>query len=466
MNAVELAGLTKTFAGGQTIGPVSLAVTQGEMLSLLGPSGCGKTTVLRMIAGFVTPTAGSIRVRGTDVTRTPPHRREVGAHVPEFCAVPASQRVRQHRVRSRRRRCRPHEIDATRRAAHCDDAARRPRRASARRVVGWPAAARRTRARARHRAGGRAARRAVLQPGRQTAREHAVRICARLQREIGFTAILVTHDQGEALSISDRVAIMNAGTARAGRHGRRTSTTARRRAFIARSSAMRTQVPGGMLRPERSASSTPSTPARSPATVVVAAFLGASSELLVRTRDGTTLVVAADGQAPARHPPGSASASPGRRRRSSASESMHEPRHGTARSTARSRAAMSSSATIPTAPMTSAGDDRDRRRHDGPTLWVQAGMHGPEVVGQLSHRTLPQAAGPRGASWADRLPDGRQPARLPRLQPPDAAGRHEPQPRLSRQAGRDRFRTAWPPDSGARASRPATSCSTCIPAAT
>jgi ABC-type Fe3+/spermidine/putrescine transport system ATPase subunit len=76
--ALTLDRLSKQFGNQTAVDSVSLAVTAGELIVLLGPSGCGKTTTLRMIAGFVPPSAGDIRLDGASITSLPPHRREMG----------------------------------------------------------------------------------------------------------------------------------------------------------------------------------------------------------------------------------------------------------------------------------------------------------------------------------------------------------------------------------------------------
>ena len=125
-----------------------------------------------------------------------------------------------------------------------------------------------------------------------------------LQQEIGFTAILVTHDQSEALSVSDRVAIMRAG------HLEQIGTPhdvyhAPATAFVAGFVGRANDVPGGIVRPESIRIVEVGTPGALFGTVTTAAFLGASSEIVLETAGGRTLTVAADGQAPLRHPPGS-----------------------------------------------------------------------------------------------------------------------------------------------------------------
>src|SRR5437016_3662445 len=78
MADVTLEQVTKTYANGvQALRDVTLHAADGELLVLVGPSGCGKTTLLRLIAGLETPTAGDIRLGGRVVNREPPQRRDV-----------------------------------------------------------------------------------------------------------------------------------------------------------------------------------------------------------------------------------------------------------------------------------------------------------------------------------------------------------------------------------------------------
>ncbi|MGH6883347.1 MAG: ATP-binding cassette domain-containing protein, partial [Hypericibacter sp.] len=75
---LELRDLEKRFDEVEAVKRLSLALNQGEFVSLLGPSGCGKSTTLAMVAGFETPTAGSILVDGQSVEALPPQRRRIG----------------------------------------------------------------------------------------------------------------------------------------------------------------------------------------------------------------------------------------------------------------------------------------------------------------------------------------------------------------------------------------------------
>ncbi|MDF1540845.1 MAG: ABC transporter ATP-binding protein [Candidatus Thorarchaeota archaeon] len=88
MVRVEIDNLFKRFSDGTSIGPISLTIQDGEMLSLLGPSGSGKTTTLRMVAGFIVPDGGSLRFDGKDVIKQPPRERKIGMVVQSVALFP------------------------------------------------------------------------------------------------------------------------------------------------------------------------------------------------------------------------------------------------------------------------------------------------------------------------------------------------------------------------------------------
>ena len=85
---VELVGCTRDYAGVRAVAGLDLTIHEGELLSLLGPSGCGKTTTLNLIAGFVPPTAGRVRIDGQDVTDRPAHQRGLGVVFQSYALFP------------------------------------------------------------------------------------------------------------------------------------------------------------------------------------------------------------------------------------------------------------------------------------------------------------------------------------------------------------------------------------------
>ena len=304
MTALELVDLTKSYANGPTIGPVSLAVAEAEMLALLGPSGCGTTTVLRMVTGFVAPSSGAIRLRGVEVTAMPPHKRGAALVFQNFALFPHLDVFDNIAFGLRRR------------GVARDEIKRRVERLIA--TLRLDGLARRQPASL---SGGQQqrvalARALAIEPAvilldepfssldaklRETTREEL----RALQREVRFTAVLVTHDQAEALAIADRIAVMNAG--RLEQVGTPQQIYDRPASeFVAQFVGHANRVAGGILRPESIGIVAAATPGARAATVESVAFHGASSEIAVRTAEGARLIVAADGSAPARYPPGSA----------------------------------------------------------------------------------------------------------------------------------------------------------------
>ena len=210
MVAVSLDSVSKTYGGVAVVNSVSLQITGGEFVTLLGPSGCGKTTTLRLIAGLVTPDHGRIEVGGSDVTHTPTHRRNIGMVFQSHALFPhmsiadnISFGLKMRGVRSAER------SDRTRRALElvrlADYGSRIPSQLSGgqqQRVA--------------------LARALVFNPHvllldepfgalDRKLREVMQVELRELTRKIGMTSIFVTHDQEEALILSDRVAVMNSG---------------------------------------------------------------------------------------------------------------------------------------------------------------------------------------------------------------------------------------------------------------
>ena len=205
---LELRGVSKHFPGHIAVSEISLAVKRGEFFSLLGPSGCGKTTTLRMIAGFETPTTGEVWLSGARIDELPPYRRNVNTVFQSYALFPHLT-VRGN-VEFGLRRKGVDGIDARVRKAieqvrmegkesrspSALSGGERQRIALARALVLEPDV--------------------LLLDEPLSALDPQLRKQLRaelkdLQRRVGVTFVFVTHDQDEALSMSDRIAVMNAG---------------------------------------------------------------------------------------------------------------------------------------------------------------------------------------------------------------------------------------------------------------
>ena len=210
MARLELEALSKHFGHTIAVRDVSLAVGDGEFVVLLGPSGCGKTTTLRMIAGFVTPTGGRVRLGGHDVTGLPPWKRNTGMVFQSYALFPHLT-VAQNVAFGLQMRQVP-KLDIA------------PRVAEALRLVRLQGLSERL---PRQLSGGQQqrvalARALVIRPDALLLDEPLSNLDAQLrvhmrgellalQRQLGITTIFVTHDQEEALSIADRVAVLDRG---------------------------------------------------------------------------------------------------------------------------------------------------------------------------------------------------------------------------------------------------------------
>jgi spermidine/putrescine transport system ATP-binding protein len=210
-DVIVLENVRKSYGDVVAVQDANLVVRRGEFFSLLGPSGCGKTTILRMIAGFEQPTSGRVMLEGVDVSRVAPHKRNVNTvfqqyalfpHMSVFDNVafgPRNKKVKEAEVKKR-----VSDIleivrltDFAHRRPHQMSGGQQQRVALARALVNYPSA--------------------LLLDEPLAALDLKLREAMqielkRIQREVGITFIFVTHDQGEALAMSDRIAVMSEGS--------------------------------------------------------------------------------------------------------------------------------------------------------------------------------------------------------------------------------------------------------------
>jgi spermidine/putrescine transport system ATP-binding protein len=208
----EFRAATKRYGDVLAADALSFGIGRGEFLSFLGPSGCGKTTALRMLAGFETPTSGEVWLDGERVTDVPAYKRPVNMVFQHYALFPHLSVADNIAYGLRQRRPRPDASDVARKVDRALDMVRLsgfgPRRiwemsggqqqrvALARAIVNEPKVL------------------LLDEPlaalDRKLRREMQIELQT-LQRQLGITFVLVTHDQEEALSMSDRICIMRAG---------------------------------------------------------------------------------------------------------------------------------------------------------------------------------------------------------------------------------------------------------------
>lgn len=208
--SVVLDSVTKMFGSSAAVDSIDLHVQPGEFLSLLGPSGCGKSTTLRMIAGFEQPDAGSIRISGQNVLGVPPYKRNVNTVFQAYALFPhmnvaenvayGLQQKRVNKTETRERVIAALDMVQMRKFGDRKptqlSGGQQQRIALARALVNRPAVL------------------LLDEPlgalDRQLREEMQLELKI-LQSRLGITFIFVTHDQGEALSMSDRIAVMREG---------------------------------------------------------------------------------------------------------------------------------------------------------------------------------------------------------------------------------------------------------------
>jgi spermidine/putrescine transport system ATP-binding protein len=209
-DVIVLEGVRKAFGSFVAVEGADFAIGRGEFFAMLGPSGCGKTTTLKMIAGFEQPTRGRVLLEGVDVSRTPPYKRNVNTVFQQYALFPhmtvaenvafgprskkVSKSVYESRVREMLDVVRLSEF-AGRKPSQLSGG-QQQRVALARALVNLPSA--------------------LLLDEPLAALDLKLREAMqlelkRIQREVGITFVFVTHDQGEALTMSDRIAVMSQG---------------------------------------------------------------------------------------------------------------------------------------------------------------------------------------------------------------------------------------------------------------
>jgi spermidine/putrescine transport system ATP-binding protein len=209
-SSVVLRSVTKRFDQLVAVDDLNLELAQGEFFTLLGPSGCGKTTTLRMIAGFERPTSGEVRIEGTDVAQLPPHKRPTNTVFQSYALFPHLSVEDNVAFGLKRKKASKGEIEQRvgaelQRVGLAAEGNRRPsqlsggmqqRVALARALVNLPKVL------------------LLDEPlgalDLKLRKELQVEL-KRIQRDVGITFVYVTHDQEEALTMSDRIAVMNRG---------------------------------------------------------------------------------------------------------------------------------------------------------------------------------------------------------------------------------------------------------------
>jgi putative spermidine/putrescine transport system ATP-binding protein len=210
MSYLELSEINKSFGGMVAVQDFNLTIIQGEFISFLGPSGCGKTTTLRMVAGFELPTSGTIALEEKDITFLPPHKRNIGMVFQSYALFP-NMNVAENigyglKVRGKSKSEIAQRVDEMLALIHLENfKTRYPGQLSGgqqQRVALARALAIRPQV--------------LLLDEPLSALDAKIRLelrheIRRIQQQLGITTIYVTHDQEEALSLSDRIVVMSQG---------------------------------------------------------------------------------------------------------------------------------------------------------------------------------------------------------------------------------------------------------------
>jgi putative spermidine/putrescine transport system ATP-binding protein len=291
---VSLDGIRKTYGDVVAVDSVDLTVADGEFFTLLGPSGSGKTTTLRVIAGFEQPDAGRVTLGGADITRQPPYARDVNTVFQDYALFPhmtvAENVAYGLKVKGVPRRERAAQVAEVLKMVRLDgygdrkpvqlSGGQRQRVALARSIVNQP--------------------KVLLLDEPLGALDLKLRqdmqvFLKALQRDLGMTFIYVTHDQEEALTMSDHVAVFNEG--RIEQVGSPLDVYARPTTefvagFVGTSNILERKQRRFSVRPERIELSRASNGSHGePATVADVVFVGAFTRILVDTEAGERLTI-------------------------------------------------------------------------------------------------------------------------------------------------------------------------------
>jgi len=302
---VLCSGIRKTYGDVVAVADVDLSVADGEFFTLLGPSGSGKTTTLRVIAGFERPDVGRVTLGGADITQQPPYARDVNTVFQDYALFPhmtVAENVGYGlKVKGVPRRERAAEVAEVLKMVRLEgygdrkpvqlSGGQRQRVALARSIVNQP--------------------KVLLLDEPLGALDLKLRqemqiFLKALQRDLGMTFIYVTHDQEEALTMSDHVAVFNEG--RIEQVGTPTDVYARPATefvagFVGTSNILERKQRRFSVRPERIELSRASNGSRGePATVADVVFVGAFTRILVDTEAGERLTIVKQNDSPGLEP--------------------------------------------------------------------------------------------------------------------------------------------------------------------